>query len=314
MSRLPAVALAAMLIAAAFPCRAAPTDDATKAAARKIAQEGLTLYDGGKYEEALDHFLQADAMVHAPTMLLMAARSLGKLGRLVEAADRYAAASQTLLDAQASDAFRQAVVDATKEREALMTRIPSIVITVDAPAGADKAVTLDGAALSAATLGQKHLLDPGAHTIEARSGDVTTRTRIELREGESRTVHLDLTTSAAGPLRPVGWAAIGVGAAGLVIGAVTGGLAIAKNDELVAAGCKDGVCPASAESTLKDYDTLKIVSGTGLVGGLALLAGGVILVAVAPSSKPAATGARRPAPPRVTPFVGLGGVGVKGVF
>ena len=127
-------------------------------------------------------------------------------------------------------------------------------------------------------------------------------------------MHLDLTTSAAGPLRPVGWAAIGVGAAGLVLGAVTGGLAIAKNDELVAAGCKDGVCPASTEGTLKDYDTLKIASGTGIIGGLALLAGGVLLVAVAPSSKPATTGARRPALPRVAPFVGLGGAGVKGVF
>ena len=94
MRRSIAVVAAAVVLAAALPAAAAPPDEATKAAARKIAQEGLSLYDSGNYEEALDRFVRADAMMHAPTMLLMAGRALIKLDRLIEAADRLAAASQ----------------------------------------------------------------------------------------------------------------------------------------------------------------------------------------------------------------------------
>src|SRR5262249_5440698 len=64
-------------------------DDQTRAKARTIGEEGLALYDQGRYIEALDRFQSASALVKAPTLDLMAARCLTKMGRLVEASERY---------------------------------------------------------------------------------------------------------------------------------------------------------------------------------------------------------------------------------
>ena len=186
------VALA--LLGTPLAASAAPPEDGTKDAARKIAQEGLDLYDGGKYQEALDRFVRAEALVHAPTMLLMAARALQKLGRLVEAADKYSAASQMLLDATASEAFRQAVADAIKERAALMARIPSVVVKVEAPPGAAVAVSIDGEVIPTTMLDQKRYMDPGEHTLSASSDGAVNTLRVNLKEGESRVVQLDLGT------------------------------------------------------------------------------------------------------------------------
>ncbi len=108
---------------ATSPGPAAPqdADEATRNAARKIAEEGLSLFQGGQYAEALDRFERAGALVRAPTMGLMAGRSLVKLGRLVEASERFLAVTRMTLAKDASDAFRKAQVDAGKEREAPLT-------------------------------------------------------------------------------------------------------------------------------------------------------------------------------------------------
>jgi len=305
----------ATLVAAAFlasiPAAAAapPAEDPTKSAARKIAQEGLDLYDGGKYQDALERFQRADALVHAPTMQLMAARSLAKLGRLVEASERYDAVSKAPLDASASPAFREAVANAGKEREALLPRIPSVVLTVDVAPGVEAAVSIDGVAVPATSLGQKRLVDPGAHTVEARAGGVVKTSRVALKEGETLPVRLDLrpAQTPSSPARTVGFIATGVGAAGLVLGAVTGGLAITKKGDLDRAGCRDNMCPAATADDVNGYNSLRTLSGAGFIAGAIVAAGGVTLIIVAP--KPAATtGARW------YPVIGIGSVGLQGAF
>lgn len=304
---------AAIFLALAPAAAADPPDDATRAAARKIAEEGLALYDGAKYSDALDRFLRVEALVHAPTMMLMAARSLEKLGRLVESAEKYTAATQVLLGADASDAFHQAVKDAEKERSALLARVPSIVMTVDAPEGAEVTVTLDGAPIAAASLGQKKLIDPGPHTLAASAGGARSSSSVVVKEGESREVHLDLRTApaAAPPLRTVGWVAVGVGAAGLVAGAVTGGFALAKRGEIDPRGdgCgKDG-CFTTAPAGARDgYNTMRTLSAATLWAGGAVALGGTGILIFGPKAAPASTGLRW------SPVVGAGTIGIKGAF
>jgi hypothetical protein len=301
---------ASALLTTASAARADSVDDATKIAARKIAEEGLELYDTGRYKEALERFARADALVHAPTMLLMAARSLDKLGRLVEASEKYAAASQMLLDARASDAFREAVKDAEKERAALLLRIPSVIMTVDAPPDEEIKLKLDGISISTASLGQKKLIDPGAHTLEASAGGVVATSRVDVKEGESRAVHLDLRTTAppVSPIRTAGWVTIGLGAAGVIAGAVAGGLAVAKDEELKQ--CLGGACSTFKPDDLNNYNMLKGISSTGLIGGAVTLAGGVTLVLVAPNPSPASASMQV----RLSPWIGLGSVGLRGAF
>jgi hypothetical protein len=298
-------------VAAAAP----PPDDATMITARTIAKEGLDLYDGGKYQEALGRFMQADALVHAPTMLLMAARSLDKLGRLVEAAEKYAAASQMVIDEGASDAFRAAVVNAGTERAALVVRIPSVVIIVAAPVGATPALKIDGVAISTTAAGQKKLVDPGAHSIEASASGVVATASVTLKEGESQSVELSLVpagspsspSSPSSPLRTVGWVAIGVGAAGVVLGAVTGGLALERNSQLAQLCGADGFCPAGTKA-VEGYSTLQGLAGAGLIAGGLVLAGGAVLVLAAPKPAPAAAGVRW------SPWIGPGSAGLRGTF
>jgi hypothetical protein len=68
----------------------------------------MTFYEQRKYAEALDRFDRAGTIIQAPTITLHAARSLDKLGRLIEAAERYRTCISTPLEDKASDAFRAA--------------------------------------------------------------------------------------------------------------------------------------------------------------------------------------------------------------
>ena len=99
-------------------------DAATKSAARGVAEEALKLYDKGDYAGAYEKANRANNLVHAPTMALLTGRCLKKLGRFVEASEKYLEASRDPLDAGASAAQKSAQTEADKARAALMPRIP----------------------------------------------------------------------------------------------------------------------------------------------------------------------------------------------
>src|SRR5262245_51329128 len=77
-------------------------DEETRAKARAIGEEALALYDQGRYIEAFDKFQSASDLVKAPTLDLMAARCLVKMGRLVEASERYLDVTRMTVDDKAS--------------------------------------------------------------------------------------------------------------------------------------------------------------------------------------------------------------------
>ncbi len=110
----------------------AQPDAAARDAARSIARDGLAAYDRGDYAEALANFDRADALVTAPTMGLMAARSLERLGRWVEAAARYQRVATAVVAPEATAAMRAAPEKAARERETLLPRIPTVDIAAPA--------------------------------------------------------------------------------------------------------------------------------------------------------------------------------------
>src|ERR1700677_681378 len=114
MRRLGGIVLALGILAGAAPrAEAQPAKDpAIVATARSIALDALALFDKGDFAAALEKFNRADDLVHAPTMSLNAARCLEKLGRLVEAHERYRVAANATLDASASEALKSAAADA----------------------------------------------------------------------------------------------------------------------------------------------------------------------------------------------------------
>jgi hypothetical protein len=311
-------------------------DAATKAAARAAAEDALARYDAGDYAAALALFNRADALVHAPTLGLMAARSLEKLGRLVEASERYLAVTRVKLAPGAPDAQAKAQVTAERERAGLQPKVPAIVIAIEGGAASEAVITLDGNPVEAALVGLKRPTDPGPHRLEARRGKELASRDFVLKLGEVTTITLRLTgavpvaegaaprvdgkaaedsgatdpAGAANGMSRAGWAGVGIaslGGAGLVVGAITGGLAISAKHSLDAAGCVGGHCPASQQSTVDRYDTLRLASGGTLIAGGILAAGGVAVVLATRARAPSTTA-------YVTPWLGLGRAGVGGSF
>src|SRR5689334_15189282 len=133
MTRLSFALTVACFLAAARPALAqdAPIEDATRTRARALGEEGNSLYDKGDYESALDRYERAAALVNVPTLGLKSARCLAKLGKLIEASERYLAVSRVMLAPDAKDVHKQAVVYAGDERDKLLSRLPWGVIGGD---------------------------------------------------------------------------------------------------------------------------------------------------------------------------------------
>jgi len=113
----------------------------------------------------------------------------------------------------------------------------------------------------------------------------------------------------SGPTRRmVGFVGIGLGGAGIVVGAITGGLAASKHSDL-AKQCPGGTCPisqmSSIQSQIDSYNSMGTISTVGIVAGGALALTGIILVATAPKA---------PRRAGITPVIGLGYAGAQGSF
>jgi hypothetical protein len=74
----------------------------------------------------------------------------------------------------------------------------------------------------------------------------------------------------------VPWIALGVGAAGLALGAAAGVAAMDRHSALAAA-CPAGYCPATERGELDGYHALGVLSTAGFIAGSAGIIAGVVL-------------------------------------
>lgn len=339
-------------LALALPASAQPIDDATRNAARELAHRAGQAYKKGDYEKAQDLYHRSYALIPAPTLSLREARALVKLGRLVEAAEAYVRTTRTSLESDSPKPFRQAVQQAYDELGKLRPRIPQLKIVVKGQKKDDGPLTvkMDGKPVSTALIGVAGPADPGDHHLTAttQSGATATAT-VSLKEGEKKSVELELdhsnvsapgSTPATPPERPtpkpvtppggehaggtaksgsmqrtLGFVGLGVGAAGLGVGIVTGLMATSRyksvEDHCPGRRCADG---SQGAKDLDAFRSLRTVSTVGYVVGGIGVAAGVTLLLTAPSSTPAAEKQAARAKPRWTPYVGLGSAGVAGTF
>ena len=304
--------------------------DTTRAAARDLGVEGVEAYQAGRYDEANDKLNRAFDILRVPSLGLWSARALVKVGKLVEASERYLNA--TRLDATKGDGAvqKRAQADAAKEQEALGPRIPaltlSIVGTVKSPL-----VTLDGTPVQPALFGVRQPSDPGKHQIEARDGNRVVRREVTLEESQRLAVALDFANATVeGPVEPPAavtappvvapiseppadrastgvpagvWVGVAVAGAGLITGGVSAGLAVKKKSDL---GCPDDHCAPSQSSDVHSVNQLRTVSTIGfIVGGVG--AGTAAVFWFARPKEAAQTG-------WVSPWVGIAAAGVRGAF
>ena len=307
--------------------------------ARKHANAGFDSFSAGDYGSALAHFQDAENTMHAPPHLLFMARALDKLGRLLEARDTYRRLASEHLPRGCPQAFRDAQKSAGQELQALEPRIPKVKLTVEGVPVAAARISLDGVAIATEKLSQPVDADPGKHQAHAQAdGFAAAEQSFDLQAGAAPLeVRLVLGQAAPSPATPPttpqpganegagpsvpALVLVGVGAASLVVGAVTGGLALSRAGEL-RDKCPTSPCPTENEPLAHQANTLATVSTvTLIVGGAAAAAGTVWLIVEATGSPAApagsASGMHRPgrwAGWRLGAQVGPGYLGLTGAF
>jgi hypothetical protein len=112
--------------------------------------------------------------------------------------------------------------------------------------------------------------------------------------------------------------ALGVGGVGIVVGAVTGFLAIGKHSDLADA-CPGGKCTSDKQSDIDSYKTMGTISTVGFIVGVVGLGAGAVLWFTAPKESASAGAPKwatiKPAKDvTMTPFVGPTSAGVTGSF
>jgi len=311
---------AAVLLTAGRAAAQPSSDDPGRAEARKIGYAGVEAYQAGDFATAHDRLETAYQMLRVPSLGLWSARALTKLGKLVEAEARYLEVIRLPTSVGDEAIQEQARQDARNERAELARRIPSVLLRVEGAPAAEVAVTIDGAPLTGTAIGESHLVNPGRHRIEGVRGSARASADVVAAEGEQKSALLrfagataDAVTPAAdagliaspgagsskgGTMRTVGWAAVAAGGAGIVVGAVTGLVAISKKGSLDDAGCVSGSCPLGQRDAVDSYERMRLVSGVGLIAGVVLAGAGTYLLLTTPANDGAgaerAPVARRP--------------------
>jgi hypothetical protein len=308
-------------------------DDATKNAARELAQRGSQAFEAGDYASAQDLFHRAHALIGAPTLSLREARALVKLGRLVEAIEAYVRSVRTKLGPDAPKPYQDAVAAAEGELEQLRPRVPQLKVVVEGLAKGDRlTVTIDGKPLQAALIGVASPVDPGTHEVVAStSSGAQAKTSVTLAEGESKDTLLRLegstsprlepasaaeakaepvtadTGTSSGTQRTLGFIALGVGVAGIGTGVGTGLLATDKHKS-AENRCPDNDCEAGSAGAddLHAFRQLRTISTIGYAVGVVGAGAGIALLLTAPSDSERAALFR--------PYVGFGAAGVFGEF
>lgn len=300
--------------------------------AKKLFDEGRTLMEAGKLDEAVQKFLasnRADASVGA---MYNAGRCYEQLGKLASAWGAYNEAARFARGK--GDQREQEAVNAGK---ALEGKLSELTITAKEKVPG-LVVKRDGTELDVAALGTGIPVDAGEHVVEASApGYKPVKLKISVGgNADKKALELPALEKApegtpgagepgaaksSGTLRTVGFVVGGVGLVATGVGIAMGALAAsdastAENDPSL---CPNKQCSAAGRAFVNDATTKATVSSVLIPVGVVALAGGVILAVVGgPKGGAAKTGLRGPAGSRwlAAPYASPegGGLGLVGQF
>src|SRR5688572_19691729 len=128
--------------ASSVPAQA--VDDATRGAARKIGYSGVEAYQAGNYPTASEKLEKAYRVLRVPSLGLWSARALAKVGKLVEASERYLEVTRLPVSGGDEAVQKQAQGEAQTELDALSPKIPNVIVQLEGATPAEVKVTVDG--------------------------------------------------------------------------------------------------------------------------------------------------------------------------
>lgn len=294
---------------------------ADRESARQFLDRGDAQAEKGDLEGALASYQAAHELMHVPTTGLEVARTLVKVGKLVEARDVALEVVRMPATARESRPFSVARAEAENLARDLATQIPSLKLELTPEAAASEGTTLEiderSVPLSAVELG--YALNPGAHRVQiAAEGYQTAARNVTLGPGETQTLRVELVPApkpkarprvrkpspARGPIvrtspppvAPVApveesttwpqWVGFTLGGAGIAAGTVAGVLSLNRT-RAAKEHCSGHQCTAEARNDLDMAVKLANVSNAGFavaVLGVGIGVTGLLLSGGAPKS------------------------------
>ena len=258
--------------------------------ARQLMHDGYALQAKGENAAALEAFRRAHAIMNVPTTGIEVGRSLAALGKIVEARDVLWRVARMKESPDDPPVYREAKEEARKLTESLAQRLASLRIVPRAPG---YRISMDGTELSPAAIGVATKVDPGEHRITAQQDGRKTEVRIAVAEGETQDVPIVVETSALAPPPPPApppqersphrsgpsawvWAGFIGAATSIVVGGVTGAVAIARKSD-ASPYCQGNRCLPAAQDALDSSRTFAGIStATFITGGALAVISGVL--------------------------------------
>ena len=307
---------------------------AQKSEAQKLFIEAKQAFDARKLDDALKGFRASYDTVASPNSLLMVARTLRELDRLVEAYATYEQVIKEAEEAAKLDAKYKNAADAgRKELGEIQPRIAFLTLQIKG-ATPDTKITIDDREVSPDQWGNQIPVRAGVVTITASApGKAPVNEDVTVTGGTSTHV-IDLekvwapapvvappppTTTEPTPsdhkvmgLDQRTWAYVagGVGVAGLATFGIFGAMSRSKYNDLESS-CPGGLCPADRQSDIDAGKRDQTIANIGLIVGVVGLGTGTALYFLDDRS---GSGRETAARPSTSVGLGPGSVTVHGSF
>jgi len=301
---------------------AAEPSAAEKETARKLVKSGRAKKQAGDAKAALEDFKAAHAIMGVPTTGLELGKAQLEGGLLVEARDTLLAVSRSTPAPGESPLFAKARAEAKALAKDVEPKIPQLKLALEkAPKGVR--LLIDDHEVPEAAIAAPLSVNPGKHVVVARLGESEKRAEVSLEMGQSHELALDLSALAPAPEKkrppkqpastggPWVYVGFGVAGAGVLVGSVTGIMALSKTAS-AEEGCVDDRCPPSTHDDIDAGRTLGTVSTVAFA--VAVLGAGVGVYALLSSDEKPPADDRGSRSPRVEAWVGVGSAGVRGAF
>jgi len=271
-------------------------------------------FAAGNFAKALEHYQAADRIMAVPTTGWEVGRTQERLGLLVEARDTLLRVSRFPQKPGEPPPFTTARNNAIALARAIKPRVPTLTIEVKGVAkDTVVSVFVSGKQLANYTVGAASRINPGKQQIRCEAtGYEPNEQLVQLSEGQSGSVTCEMV-EAATEIPALAWVGFGVGAAGLLVGTITGIVSLGKVSELDDV-CPDKQCPPEHESLIDEMNTTANVSNVGFIVGGVGVAVGVVALIVGLSSDQAEPLVEADSAVNLQPFFGPGVAGLRGTF